>query len=181
MQGRLKEKRSRGMVCFSFYSMDYCLDEGNERPNRGDKMDATRLPGIVLLTHGRVGEELIKSVEMIVGPVEQMYAVSLMPGMGGDEFAEAVSHAVNDLPAGSLIFSDLFGGTPANTAARFTQDRRFSAVAGVNLCMVLEAVFLRKELRGELLAEKVLTAGREGCKNIVSALQQANGQDKGEK
>ena len=35
----------------------------------------------MLCTHGRFGEELIRSAEMITGPLKNVQAFSLMPGM----------------------------------------------------------------------------------------------------
>lgn len=129
------------------------------------------IPGILVLTHGRVGEEMIRSAEMIVGPMEGVFALSLMPGMAVNAFREEVKRRLETLPDGSLLISDLFGGTPANTSAFVSQIKNIAAVSGLSLSMLIEAASLRTELSGEELAEAVLSAGKEGCKNVLDTLR----------
>lgn len=131
-----------------------------------------KTPGILLLTHGGVGEELIKSAEMIIGPMVNVSALSLMPGMSPENFLVSVSGILDNMPEGSLIISDLFGGTPANISAAVSQTKNISAVSGLSICMLIEAASLRTTLRGEKLAEAVVEAGKKGCKNILVALRE---------
>ena len=41
---------------------------------------------VFVCTHGRFGEELMKSAEMIAGEAENVFAVSLMPGMQPEDY-----------------------------------------------------------------------------------------------
>ena len=41
---------------------------------------------VFVCTHGRFGEELMKSAEMIAGEAENVFAFSLMPGMQPEEY-----------------------------------------------------------------------------------------------
>ena len=45
---------------------------------------------IFVCTHGRFGEELIKSAEMIAGKSENVYSFSLLPGMPPEEYKEMI-------------------------------------------------------------------------------------------
>jgi mannose/fructose-specific phosphotransferase system component IIA len=139
--------------------------------NAGDETDK-RIPGILVLTHGRAGEELIRSAEMIVGTLEGACSLSLMPGMAPEEFMINVTNVLQSMPEGSLVISDLFGGTPANVSAAISQNRNISAVSGLNLSMLIEAASLRSVMGGEKLAEAVVAAGKTGCKNILIALRE---------
>ncbi|EGO63092.1 PTS sugar transporter subunit IIA [Acetonema longum] len=129
------------------------------------------IPGIILVTHGRFGEELIRSAEMIVGAMESVRALSLMPGMEPDDFLAAVKTALESMPEGSLLISDLFGGTPANVSAAISTTRNIGAVSGLSLSMLIEAASSRMALRGEALAEAVVQAGRNNCRNILAQLR----------
>ncbi len=128
------------------------------------------IPGILILTHGQVGQELIKSAEMIVGPIHNICAVSLMPGLEQSFLAE-VSQLLDCLPDGSILISDVFGGTPANISAALSKEKAIAAVSGLSLCMLLEALASRESLQGEELAEAVLAAGQQGCRNIMATLR----------
>lgn len=135
------------------------------------------IPGILILTHGQVGEELIKSAEMIVGPINNICAISLMPGLEARFYSE-VKQLVDCLPDGSLLISDVFGGTPANTSAALSKEKDIAAVSGLNLGMLLEALSSRESLQGENLAETVIAAGQQGCKNIMATLRDICRNDK---
>jgi len=138
----------------------------------GDVAPSERQPGILILTHGAVGNEMIRSAEMIMGPLEGVTALSLMPGVGADSFAEEVKCRVETMPEGSLILTDIFGGTPANTAALVSQTKEIVAISGLSLSMLIEAVSSRSALRGEGLAQAVLEAGRSGCRNITAEIRE---------
>lgn len=129
------------------------------------------IPGILVITHGIFGEELIKSAEMIVGAQENVKALSLMPGMDPADLIIDVQTILDTMPEGSLVMSDLFGGTPSNVSAAVASQRKIAAIAGVSLCMLIESLSLRLSMRGEELAEAVIQAGKLGCKNILTELQ----------
>ena len=134
--------------------------------------DETEVPGIVILTHGRAGEELIRSAEMIIGKMEKVIAVSLGAGEDPSDYRERVSNVLAKMPRGSIVMTDLFGGTPSNTAAVLSKDYSVFVISGLNLPMLIEAVNLRQTLSGEELAKAVEAAGREGVKNILEILRQ---------
>ena len=77
---------------------------------------------IFVCTHGRFGEELIKSAEMIAGKSENVYSFSLLPGMPPEEYKEMMEAALQK-EAGKkvLCLVDLFGGTPCTTCAILSQ------------------------------------------------------------
>ena len=129
------------------------------------------VPGILVITHGNFGEEIIKSAEMIIGAQENVKALSLMPGMDPADFIVDVQTVLNTMPEGSVVMSDLFGGTPANVSAAVASQYKVIAVAGLNLCMLIEALSLRFSMCGEELAEAVIQAGQSGCKNILKELR----------
>ena len=131
-----------------------------------------RIPGIIILTHGRFGEEIVKSAEMIMGHLESVTALSLLSGIDPTDFMAEVNNALESMAEGSLLISDLFGGTPANVSAAISTTKDVSVVAGLNLSMLIEAVSSRMELRGEALAKAVIQAGRDGCQNILVEVQE---------
>ncbi|MCF8054625.1 MAG: PTS sugar transporter subunit IIA [Deltaproteobacteria bacterium] len=95
--------------------------------------------GILVSTHLRLGEELLKVAVMIKGPLELAGFVSVerdkpVNDIGG-ELAEAIKKL--DHGDGVLILTDIFGGTPANMAFSFMRDRKVEVVTGVNLPMLL--------------------------------------------
>ncbi|WP_055666007.1 PTS sugar transporter subunit IIA [Desnuesiella massiliensis] len=93
---------------------------------------------IVIATHGRFGEELIRSAEMIVGKMENVKSVSLLPVMSFEEFMHEVDAIFSDLEGPVLALADLYGGTPCNVLTALTKKYHHNVITGVNLPMLVD-------------------------------------------
>jgi mannose PTS system EIIA component len=124
--------------------------------------------GLVVATHGRLAEELLRTAEGIVGPLEQCEAVSISAGTSVDDSRDRLGEAVKRVDAGDgvLVLTDMFGGTPANLALTFLSDA-LEVVTGVNLPMILKLATARAE-NPPLRATAELATGY-GQKNITLA------------
>ena len=69
---------------------------------------------IIIMNHGLFGKELIATAEMVVGKLEEVQAVSLMPGMTLEDYLEQSEVAVNQAGGKAIVLTDLYGGTPCN-------------------------------------------------------------------
>ena len=85
--------------------------------------------GIVLVTHGGIAREMLEATRSIVGPVEQMEAVSTDPDETGD-IRERIRAAIEATEKGDgvLLVTDMFGGTPANVALSFLNEKKIEVV-----------------------------------------------------
>lgn len=92
---------------------------------------------IVIGTHGKFGEELIKSAEMIAGKMDNVQAVSLLPMMSLEEFMQTVDTLLNTLEGPTLALVDLYGGTPCNVFTALTKKYNHNVITGLNLPMLL--------------------------------------------
>ena len=103
---------------------------------------------LVLISHGRFSEELKKSVEMIMGPQENVKAVGLLPSEGPDDFKKKLEDAITHGQE-TVVMADLMGGTPCNVAAGMimSKTRDFKLYAGMNMPMVVS--FLNAVMIGE--------------------------------
>jgi PTS system mannose-specific IIA component len=121
--------------------------------------------GIVVVTHGRIGEELCAAAEHVLGTQRQLAFVSVN---GADsvshkqaEIASAIEavRPVND--EGVLILTDMVGCTPSNLASREGVQGREMIVTGVNLPMLVTMAKARE--RGSLsrVAKLGVEAGRK--------------------
>jgi PTS system mannose-specific IIA component len=96
--------------------------------------------GVVLVTHYRLGEELLQALRLIVPDAPEFQAVSIGPAQGVDEMRGAIAAALQkvDQGAGVLILTDMFGGTPSNISLSFLKDHLVEVVTGVNLPMLIK-------------------------------------------
>lgn len=99
--------------------------------------------GIIVVTHGRVAEELVNAARTIVGEIPAITAVSI--GWGDDPAAanSAIERGLAEVGGeDALLLTDMFGGTPTNLSLPFLSPH-VEIVTGVNLPMIIKATALR--------------------------------------
>jgi PTS system mannose-specific IIA component len=128
--------------------------------------------GMLIVTHGRLGEGLLDAMQMIAGPQEKVDFVSLKEGDSIDELKERILNAVKILDDGSgvLVFVDMFGASPSNAAA-YLLDENVEVITGVNLPMLLEILSFRESSSLQELSANAMTAGVESMKNLTQLLR----------
>ena len=128
--------------------------------------------GIIVGTHGRFAEELVKSCEMICGEQSNVRAVTLVPGEGPDDVVAKYETAIRELKCedGVLFLNDLFGGSPYNAACRLViSNEAYGIVTGVNLPMLIEMCSAQMADDGsdvKALMERAVEAGRDGTQTF---------------
>jgi PTS system mannose-specific IIA component len=124
----------------------------------GDGRGGTMI-GLVLVTHGRLGEEFIAVVEHIVGPQSQVRTVCILPEDDMESRRGDIVAAVREVDggAGVIVLTDMFGGTPCNLALSILDAGRVEVIAGVNLPMLIKIASERGS--GDL--PTVIRAGEE--------------------
>lgn len=128
--------------------------------------------GVLIITHGNLGRELIHAAEMIKGPLESVIFVSVDSIKGVEELKKEITTAIKkvDTGTGVIILTDLFGGTPSNISLSFLKEGKVEVVTGVNLPMLLK-LDARKEKKLDALASFLRDYGR---KNIYLASEVLN-------
>ena len=131
--------------------------------------------GIVLVTHGRLGVELLRTAEGIVGPLEGARAVCIEVQESMEQIRLKMAKAIAEVDAGDgvLVLTDMFGGTPANLALTFLDERRVEVVTGANLPMLLKLGTSRQD--PATLGEVAQLIASYGQKNIVFASELLGG------
>jgi mannose PTS system EIIA component len=120
--------------------------------------------GVLVISHGAIGEALLSSAEQILGAKQaRTAALGVSRNDNPDtvlERARALAARLDD-GAGVLVLTDMFGATPCNVAARLLADGRIEGVAGVSLPMLVRVLSSRN---GSLPAavQRALSGGAEG-------------------
>jgi PTS system mannose-specific IIA component len=96
--------------------------------------------GVLITTHGNLGNELIHAAESIKGKLKGVMHVCVEQTRGVEELKREISAALKKLDKGQgvLILTDLFGGTPSNISLSFMKEGKVEVVTGVNLPMLLK-------------------------------------------
>lgn len=103
---------------------------------------------VLLLSHGSLAHELLRTVVMVIGkqPEQEVMALALQPEEDMDEYYRAIDRFVTESGGlgGCMIFTDIAGGSPFITSAKVYRERagavKMDIITGMNLPMVIEAI-----------------------------------------
>jgi len=125
--------------------------------------------GILLVTHGRLAEELKAAALKIQPEIEQIVAVALDWSQVGEDASRRIADGLReaDRGDGAVILTDMFGGTPTNLTLPFLRRERVEIVTGVNLPMLLKCAALQKS--GKPVVEVAHDAKDRGQRSIYVA------------
>lgn len=130
--------------------------------------------GLVVATHGTLGETLLDTVALIIGHPAQARAVSLSRDHAPDELKVLLADALQDVDLngdGVLVAVDMFGGTPANIALALGEAAHIEVLTGVNLPMLLKFFSYRSTCPLEELAQRLAEQARDGIVLASAALR----------
>ena len=132
--------------------------------------------GLVLVTHGRLAEEMIAALEHVVGPQEDVVSVCIGPDDDMERRRTDIIDSIGraDTGNGVILLTDMFGGTPSNLAISVMDKANVEVIAGVNLPMLIKLASVRRESSLTDAAEAAQEAGRKYI-NIASQLLKENG------
>ncbi len=127
--------------------------------------------GLVLVTHGRLAEELIAALEHVVGPQRNIRAVCIGPDDDMEQRRVDILDSVTkaDNGSGVILLTDMFGGTPSNLAISIMDKAHVEVIAGVNLPMLIKLASVRESENLATAAASAQEAGRKYI-NIASRL-----------
>lgn len=125
--------------------------------------------GVLVISHGAIGEALLASAAQILGAPAQAAAL----GVARSDDPEAVLERARALAArldsgdGLLVLTDMFGATPCNVASRLLADGHVEGVSGVSLPMLVRVLSGRN---GSLASavQRALSGGAEGVVHMNS-------------
>lgn len=95
--------------------------------------------GKLILSHGGLAEELLRTADRITGPLQGFRALSLSWDEGSEQLEARIRREVKELDQGEgvLILADMFGDTPCNVAVSLLDPQRVALITGINLPLVV--------------------------------------------
>ena len=129
--------------------------------------------GIVVVTHGKLAEELVNAARTIVGDIPSIAAVSIGWEDDTDAARDAIQRARDSVgPGPALILTDMFGGTPTNVSLPFLS-AEVEIVTGVNLPMIIKLTTVRE---GDLMeVARVIREQGKGAIYVASEVLEKKG------
>jgi mannose PTS system EIIA component len=126
--------------------------------------------GVLVVTHGSIGEALLTSAAQILGsPPQQVATLSVWRQDDPDDLVLRARELLEALDSGDgvLVVTDIFGATPGNVVSRLLQDGRIEGVSGASLPMLLRVLTGRNgSIAGAV--KRALSGGAEGVVHMNS-------------
>ncbi|MEQ1755355.1 MAG: PTS sugar transporter subunit IIA [Micropepsaceae bacterium] len=119
--------------------------------------------GVVLVTHGRLADELKSATEHVVGPQSAFRTVCIGPQDDMEVRREDILAAIAAVDSGQgvILLTDMFGGTPSNLAISAMDSGKIEVIAGVNLPMLIKLASVRSTAKLQEAVDKSQEAGRK--------------------
>jgi PTS system mannose-specific IIA component len=101
--------------------------------------------GLVLVTHGRLAEEMLAALEHVVGSQSNVATICIGPDDDMEQRRADIVEAVSRVEQGQgvIVLTDMFGGTPSNLAISIMDRASIEVIAGVNLPMLIKLASVR--------------------------------------
>ena len=105
--------------------------------------------GILIVSHGRLADALISSVQSLVGSLEKIRGVSIWSNDREEEVKDRIQKKMTEVDDGDgvVILTDILGGTPTNLSLSFLENKKVEVVTGVNMPMLLTLASYRRGKR----------------------------------
>ncbi len=127
--------------------------------------------GGVIVSHGKLAEELLNALTIIIGEAVNIEAISIGWYDDVEESKRKISQSLKrvDQKNGAVIFTDMFGGTASNLSYSFLRNNQVEIITGVNLPMLIKFVSLQRSNNLKEVAKKVVEQGKKNI-HLASAL-----------
>ena len=123
---------------------------------------------ILLITHGELGKSLIECATHVLGDKPLfLESLSIENDCIHESMFKQISERINLLDQGNgvLILTDIFGATPCNIITKIIKPGKVSAIAGVNLSMLIRTISYRNEPFDSLIS-KAIQGAQDGIIHI---------------
>lgn len=118
---------------------------------------------IILVSHGSFSKGLYQTMEMVLGPQENLAYVGLYPEQGVDILKENIEKEFKEAKENEeiLVLTDLFYGSPFNAVVQLMNKYDVYHLTGINVPLLMEILIMRSNGKNaeEICEETMKLAG----------------------
>lgn len=94
--------------------------------------------GILIVSHSRLAEALISSVEFFIGNLQKIKGISIWQKGKREEVRDRIRNGMSEVEDGEgiVILTDILRGTPTNLSLSLLKEEKIEVVTGVNMPML---------------------------------------------
>ena len=138
---------------------------------------------IVLVSHGEQCKGMLNTVQMLLGPQENIAAYCLYPESTVEDYAVQLRKEIEQYGADNIVFlSELKQGSPFNALVNLTRDYDLHHLTGTNLAMLMTIVMERDDdgATAESVCEAAMETAAESIYDVRKLLRDTAGGDEDE-
>lgn len=128
---------------------------------------------IIITGHGKFGEGLKTSLDLIVGNFDFVKSIDFTEGKSPDVLKKEIEECIKTSEKKVYIFTDLLGGTPFNISSELAfKNSNVEILCGTNLPMLVEAtmtVSLGCDIDSEVIKEAGINSIKPQTKKVSFA------------
>ncbi|ATO47293.1 hypothetical protein C5L30_000523 [Companilactobacillus farciminis] len=134
---------------------------------------------LILMSHGNMAIETLKSAELIIGELPETVALGLQKSDGPETLKAKVETEIKKYYGKEPVFLivDLLGGTPGNVAVNLTQDYpEMHVISGLNLPMVINYAN-QKFIGQDIEVNDIMKEGKDGIVDVNAFINAESDED----
>ena len=138
---------------------------------------------IVLASHGEQSKGMLNTVQMLLGPQENIAAYSLYPHQTPADLTEDLRKEIEQYGAENIIFmTELKQGSPFNAVVSLTRDYDLYHITGINLAALMTAIMERddEDVTAEALCETIIEESQNTMLDVRKLLAESSDDDEEE-
>ena len=131
---------------------------------------------VVLVSHGEQSQGMLNTVQMLLGPQQNIAAYSLYPEQSVADLTRNLKKEVDVHGSDNIIFmTELMHGSPFNAVVSLTRDHRIYHITGVNLAMLMGALLERDDEKAtaESICDAAIAAMEGSFADVRKILEQS--------
>lgn len=132
---------------------------------------------VVLVSHGEQSKGMLNTVQMLLGPQENIAAYSLYPEESVSDLEAKLEKEIEEYGAENIIFlTELKHGSPFNVVVGLTRNYDLYHISGTNLAMLM-TVLLERDFDGatcEGLCESAINAAKDSYVDVRKMLMESD-------
>lgn len=123
---------------------------------------------VLVITHGKIGQELISTAELITGKQDSVEAIELSSNESLAVLSARIEEKLktSNQSEGVLILTDMLGGTPCNASLPFSKKYNIEIISGVNLYMLISVFLNRDKIGINELTQKIIAEGKKSIEDV---------------
>ena len=116
----------------------------------------------LIASHGRFSSGIRTSLELIIGPVENLYVIDAY-AEGNHSAEENIREVMDHLSEADemIVFTDIMGGSITNQVVSQSKGRKVHVVSGTNLPLLIDIVLAGEEIPAREVIEESIGRAKE--------------------